>query len=127
MIATTKRNLVIGETIYGLSGYMSYGQCERADVTANARLLPMGVAEGCVLRHAVAKDQDEGGFDDNTAGMQQHDAEATAHGERLHRHHAARLQPIERQVVHGNGSCGHHHHHRQSVAVLGVSLRRLIN
>ena len=50
VIATAKRNLVIGETIDGLSGYMSYGQCERADVTANARLLPMGVTEGCGMQ-----------------------------------------------------------------------------
>ncbi|WP_338322269.1 SAF domain-containing protein, partial [Xanthomonas hortorum] len=57
VIATAKRDLATGETIDGLGGYMSYGQCERADSTANARLLPMGVAEGCVLRHAVAKDQ----------------------------------------------------------------------
>ncbi|MBB3845644.1 NAD(P)H-dependent oxidoreductase [Xanthomonas arboricola] len=57
VIATAKRDLAIGETIDGLGGYMSYGQCERADISANAGLLPMGVAEGCVLRHAVAKDQ----------------------------------------------------------------------
>ena len=57
VIATAKRDLAAGETIDGLGGYMSYGQCERADVTARARLLPMGVAEGCVLRHAVTKDQ----------------------------------------------------------------------
>ncbi|KHL54349.1 NAD(P)H-dependent oxidoreductase [Xanthomonas cannabis] len=57
VVATAKRDLAAGEIIDGLGGYMSYGQCERADLTAGARLLPMGVAEGCVLRHAVRKDQ----------------------------------------------------------------------
>lgn len=56
VVATAKRDLEAGETIDALGGYLSYGQCERADVTAQERLLPMGVAEGCVLKHAVPKD-----------------------------------------------------------------------
>lgn len=36
---------------------MSYGQCETAEATAQAQLLPMGVAEGCTLLRDVAKDQ----------------------------------------------------------------------
>ncbi|APO78630.1 SAF domain-containing protein (plasmid) [Rhizobium etli 8C-3] len=57
VVATAKRDLDAGETIDGLGGYMSYGQCERIDVASAQDLLPMGVAEGCVVKHAVAKDQ----------------------------------------------------------------------
>ena len=57
VVATAKRDLQAGETVDALGGYLSYGQCERADITARDRLLPMGVAEGCVLKRAVAKDQ----------------------------------------------------------------------
>ena len=57
VVATAKRDLAAGETIDALGGYLTYGQCERADVPARDALLPMGVAEGCVLRHDVAKDQ----------------------------------------------------------------------
>ncbi|MFA1673882.1 NAD(P)H-dependent oxidoreductase [Rhizobium mongolense] len=57
VVATAKRDLNAGETIDGLGGYMSYGQCERVDVAGAQDLLPMGVAEGCVLKQAVAKDQ----------------------------------------------------------------------
>lgn len=57
VVATAKRDLAAGETVDALGGYLTYGQCERADVTARDALLPMGVAEGCVLRHDVAKDQ----------------------------------------------------------------------
>lgn len=56
VVAVAKRDLNAGETVDGLGGYDSYGVCERADVTAAEDLLPMGVAEGCTLRRAVAKD-----------------------------------------------------------------------
>jgi predicted homoserine dehydrogenase-like protein len=57
VVATAKRDLDAGETLDALGGYLTYGQCERADVTAAAGLLPMGVAEGCVLKRAIARDQ----------------------------------------------------------------------
>jgi predicted homoserine dehydrogenase-like protein len=57
VVATAKRDLKAGETIDDLGGYTTYGQCERADITARDRLLPMGVAVDCVLKHDVAKDQ----------------------------------------------------------------------
>lgn len=57
VVTVAKRDLEAGETIDGLGGYDSYGVCERADVTAVEELLPIGVAEGCVLRRNVAKDE----------------------------------------------------------------------
>ncbi|WP_412030230.1 NAD(P)H-dependent oxidoreductase [Deinococcus yunweiensis] len=56
VVTTAKTDLEAGTTLDGLGGYHTYGQCERADVTARDRLLPMGLAEGAVLRRAVHKD-----------------------------------------------------------------------
>ncbi|MFO7545566.1 MAG: Gfo/Idh/MocA family oxidoreductase [Trueperaceae bacterium] len=57
VVATAKRDLRAGETLDGLGEYMTYGQCETAATTAKAGLLPIGVAEGCVLSRDVAKDE----------------------------------------------------------------------
>lgn len=57
VVATAKRELAPGETIDGIGGYATYGQCENADVVLEQRLLPMGVAEGCTVRSGVAVDQ----------------------------------------------------------------------
>jgi predicted homoserine dehydrogenase-like protein len=57
VVTTAKHDLVAGHVLDGLGGYDTYGVCERADVTAAAALLPMGVAEGCVLVRDVPKDQ----------------------------------------------------------------------
>jgi predicted homoserine dehydrogenase-like protein len=56
VVATAKRDLRAGEKLDGIGGYMSYGQCENADVAQRERLLPIGVAEGCVLLRDVARD-----------------------------------------------------------------------
>ena len=56
VLATAKRDLTAGETLDGIGGYLTYGQCENADVTRAERLLPMGVAEGSILTRSVAKD-----------------------------------------------------------------------
>ena len=56
VVTTAKRDLKAGEVLDGLGGYDTYGVAERADVTADEELLPMGVAEGCTLTHDVAKD-----------------------------------------------------------------------
>jgi predicted homoserine dehydrogenase-like protein len=63
VVTTAKRDLPAGTVLDGLGGYDTYGQAERADVTATDRLLPIGVAEGCVLRHDVRQD-DVIGYDD---------------------------------------------------------------
>lgn len=57
VVATAKIDLNAGQTLDGLGGYHTYGQAERADVTAREKLLPMGVAKDCVLRRDIAKDQ----------------------------------------------------------------------
>jgi predicted homoserine dehydrogenase-like protein len=57
VITTAKRPLSAGETIDELGGYMTYGQCERYDVAARQRLLPMGQAAGCRLKRSFAVDE----------------------------------------------------------------------
>jgi predicted homoserine dehydrogenase-like protein len=57
VVATAKIDLKDGETLDGLGHYMTYGQCENHDIVRRDNLLPMGLAEGCRLKRAVAKDQ----------------------------------------------------------------------
>jgi predicted homoserine dehydrogenase-like protein len=57
VVATAKKALQAGEALDALGGYMTYGQCENADIVHQQRLLPMGLAEGCVLRRDVPQDQ----------------------------------------------------------------------
>ncbi|NND89246.1 MAG: NAD(P)-dependent oxidoreductase [Granulosicoccus sp.] len=56
VVATAKRDLRAGETLDGIGHYMTYGQCENSDLVYQERLLPMGLAEGCVLLCDIARD-----------------------------------------------------------------------
>jgi predicted homoserine dehydrogenase-like protein len=56
VVATAKRALRAGETLDGIGGFMTYGECENAWVSEAEGLLPMGIAEGCVLVRDVPKD-----------------------------------------------------------------------
>lgn len=57
VITTAKTDLRKGQTLDGLGGYTTYGQCETADVTARDRLLPIGLAEGCILTRDIRQDE----------------------------------------------------------------------
>ena len=56
IITLAKTDLKAGQTLDGLGEYMTYGECERADVTAQQNLLPIGLAEGCRLKRDIQKD-----------------------------------------------------------------------
>lgn len=56
VITTAKRDLKAGETLDGLGEYMTYGQCETAAITHQQRLLPLGVAEGGILKRDLPRD-----------------------------------------------------------------------
>ncbi|MDB5886275.1 MAG: hypothetical protein JWR74_2446 [Polaromonas sp.] len=56
VLATAKIDLKAGEVIDGLGGYMTYGLAENAGTARAENLLPIGLAEGCTLKRAVAKD-----------------------------------------------------------------------
>lgn len=57
VVTTAKINLNAGETLDGIGGYMSYGQCENSEIVHQQNLLPMGIAEGCRLKRDIPKDQ----------------------------------------------------------------------
>ncbi len=57
VITTAKVDLEAGQTLDGLGGYLTYGQCENSEVTLAQNLLPIGLAEGCRLKRAIPKDQ----------------------------------------------------------------------
>jgi predicted homoserine dehydrogenase-like protein len=56
VVATAKIDLEAGATLDGIGQYMTYGQCENADVALAEKLLPMGLAEGCRLIRDVPRD-----------------------------------------------------------------------
>lgn len=57
VVATAKVDLTAGTTLDGVGHYLTYGQCENADVARSERLLPMGIAGGCTLRRDIPRDQ----------------------------------------------------------------------
>jgi predicted homoserine dehydrogenase-like protein len=57
VITLAKRELKAGECIDAIGGYMTYGQCENYSVARAENLIPQGIAEGCVLKRNVAKDE----------------------------------------------------------------------
>ena len=57
VVATAKTDLKAGKKIDGIGEYDTYGLCENYDVARNENLLPIGLAEGCILTRDVLKDQ----------------------------------------------------------------------
>jgi len=56
VVAAAKVDMAAGTTIDAFGGYLTYGQAENSPVARQERLLPMGLAEGCILRRDVPKD-----------------------------------------------------------------------
>lgn len=57
VVTTAKIDLKAGEILDGIGDYMTYGQCENADVAQAQNLLPMGLAQGCRLKRDLPKDR----------------------------------------------------------------------
>lgn len=57
VVATAKIDLKVGEIIDGIGCYMTYGQCETAEITQDEQLLPMGLAAGCIVKRNIKRDQ----------------------------------------------------------------------
>ena len=57
VVAAAKVDLTAGEKLDGLGGYMTYGLAENSEVAAAERLLPIGLAQGCRLKHDVRRDK----------------------------------------------------------------------
>lgn len=56
VITIAKRDLKKGEVLDGIGHFMTYGQCENSDVVLAEKLLPIGQAEGGVLKRDIKKD-----------------------------------------------------------------------
>lgn len=57
VVTTAKIDLKAGQILDGIGCYMTYGQCEIPEITSDQQLLPMGLAEGCILKKDISKDQ----------------------------------------------------------------------
>jgi len=57
VVTAAKTPLQAGQQLDGIGHYHTYGLAENADVTQHENLLPIGVAEGCILRHDIPRDQ----------------------------------------------------------------------
>ena len=57
VVTAAKTDLKAGQTVDGIGRYSVYGLCENADTTKKENLLPIGVAESCILKRDIAKDQ----------------------------------------------------------------------
>jgi predicted homoserine dehydrogenase-like protein len=57
VVATAKVDLKAGEILDGIGRYRTYGQCETYEITRRDNLLPMGLAEGCILTRDIPRDQ----------------------------------------------------------------------
>jgi predicted homoserine dehydrogenase-like protein len=57
VVTIAKRNLKAGERLDGVGGFCSYGLIDNTASARATEALPIGLSEGCVLRHDVAKDE----------------------------------------------------------------------
>ena len=55
VVAVAKRDLKAGERIDGIGGFATYGLIENTTAARAAQALPIGLAEGCILRHDVPR------------------------------------------------------------------------
>jgi predicted homoserine dehydrogenase-like protein len=56
VMATAKVELRSGTVLDGIGGYHIYGQCEKYDIARAEGALPMGLAEGCIVRRDIPRD-----------------------------------------------------------------------
>lgn len=56
VVTVAKVDLKAGQTLDAIGGYFTYGQCEKYAVSRAQKLLPLGLAEGCVLQRDLPAD-----------------------------------------------------------------------
>jgi predicted homoserine dehydrogenase-like protein len=57
VVAAAKQNLKCGQVLDGIGGFDCYGMIENSDLTCRENYLPMGLAEGCRLKHDILRDK----------------------------------------------------------------------
>jgi predicted homoserine dehydrogenase-like protein len=56
VVTVAKRDLKAGERLDGIGGFCSYGLIDNIATARAMAALPIGLAEGCVLRRDISKD-----------------------------------------------------------------------
>ena len=56
VVTVAKRDLKAGELLDGIGGFCSYGLIDNVSAARSQGALPIGLSEGCVLRHNLSKD-----------------------------------------------------------------------
>ena len=56
VVTAAKVDLKAGESLDGIGGFKTYGLAENAEIAAAQRLLPIGLAENCVVSRDIARD-----------------------------------------------------------------------
>ncbi|RWX50820.1 putative homoserine dehydrogenase, contains C-terminal SAF domain [Candidatus Electrothrix marina] len=56
VITVAKKNLKAGDILDGIGGFTCYGELEKSEICQQENLLPMGLNEGCRLKHDITKD-----------------------------------------------------------------------
>lgn len=56
VIAVAKQDLKAGQTLDGIGGFDTFGQAENMAAIRSEDLLPMGLAEGCIVTRDIGKD-----------------------------------------------------------------------
>lgn len=57
VVAAAKIDLAEGTSLDGIGGYSIYGLCENSPIVKGQNLLPIGLAEGCIVQNRIPKDQ----------------------------------------------------------------------
>lgn len=57
VVAMAKKELWEGQKLDSIGHYTTYGVCENSETAAAEKLLPLGVAEGCILNRDIKKDE----------------------------------------------------------------------
>lgn len=57
VLTVAKRDLKAGERLDGIGGFCAYGLIDNSATARAIAALPIALSEGCVMRHAVSKDQ----------------------------------------------------------------------
>ena len=56
VVTLAKRSIKKGERLDGIGGFLTYGAIDNADVCLRDNLLPIGLADGCVVKHDIPID-----------------------------------------------------------------------
>jgi predicted homoserine dehydrogenase-like protein len=57
VVAAGKVDLEAGDELDAIGGYTTYGLAENSEIVTREQLLPIGLAEGCLLKRPVSRDQ----------------------------------------------------------------------